>query len=88
VFVDAGITAIDLERKRKKEEMKAKETQAKSVAEHGELALITVDQPAQLKPPERIPLRPPMLQVWTYSFLIIGERQKVILTSLRGQMIY
>lgn len=62
VFVDAGVSAVDLERKRKKEESKAKEAQTKSVAEHGELALITVDivQPAVQ---ERVPLRPPMLQV-------------------------
>ena len=67
VFVDAGITAVDLERKKKKEEMKAKESQDKSVAEHGELALITVEQPTQPKIQERVPLRPPMLQVWIDS---------------------
>ena len=68
VFVDAGVTAVDLERKKKKEEMKAKESQDKSVAEHGELALITVEQPTQPKIQERVPLRPPMLQVWIDSF--------------------
>lgn len=62
VFVDAGVSPIDLETKKKKEEMKAKETQARAVAEHGELALITVDS-AQTVVEERIPLRSPMLQV-------------------------
>lgn len=62
VFVDAGISALDLERKKKKEEMKAKESQTKAVVEHGELALITVET-AQPIVQERVPLRPPMLQV-------------------------
>ncbi|XP_074566560.1 uncharacterized protein LOC141823194 [Curcuma longa] len=62
VFVDAGVAAIDLETKRKKEEMKAQEAQSRAFAEHGELALITVDNP-QVATNERIPLRPPMLQV-------------------------
>eukprot|EP01018_Ginkgo_biloba_P012994 Gb_38178 [translate_table: standard] len=62
VFVDAGINPIDLERKRKKEEMRAKETQAKAVAEHGELALIAVESPQSVVE-ERIAFRPPMLQV-------------------------
>lgn len=62
VFVDAGVSPIDLETKKKKEEMKAKETQARAVAEHGELALITVDS-AQTVVEERVPLRSPMLQV-------------------------
>ncbi|XP_075073661.1 uncharacterized protein LOC107824274 [Nicotiana tabacum] len=62
VFVDAGVAPIDIETKRRKEEMKLKEAQARAVAEHGELALIAVDNP-QTNPQERITLRPPMLQV-------------------------
>ncbi|KAG6408640.1 hypothetical protein SASPL_131658 [Salvia splendens] len=62
VFVDAGIASIDLETRRKKEEMKVKEAQDKAVAEHGDLALITVDS-QQVMPQERTTLRPPMLQV-------------------------
>lgn len=45
-----------------KEEMKLREVQAQAVAEHGELALITVEGP-QASSQERIKLRPPMLQV-------------------------
>ncbi|OIT38024.1 PREDICTED: uncharacterized protein LOC109239998 [Nicotiana attenuata] len=62
VFVDAGVAPIDIETKRRREEMKLKETQARAVAEHGELALIAVDN-QQTNPQERIALRPPMLQV-------------------------
>ncbi|KAF4371823.1 hypothetical protein F8388_009222 [Cannabis sativa] len=62
VFVDAGVAAIDIETKKMKEEMKQREAQARAVAEHGELALITVDGP-QNATQERIALRPPMLQV-------------------------
>ncbi|XP_059652174.1 uncharacterized protein LOC132299510 [Cornus florida] len=62
VFVDAGVAPIDLETKRRKEEMRLKEAQAKAVAEHGELALIAVDGPQNDKN-DRISLRPPMLQV-------------------------
>ncbi|XP_076947189.1 uncharacterized protein LOC143619046 [Bidens hawaiensis] len=62
VFVDAGVAPIDIETKRRKEEMKLKEAQARAVAEHGELALIAVDTP-QSAAQERISLRPPMLQV-------------------------
>ncbi|KAJ0986179.1 hypothetical protein J5N97_004535 [Dioscorea zingiberensis] len=62
VFVDAGVAPIDLETKRRKEEMKAREAQSRAVAEHGELALITVDNP-QVATSERASLRPPMLQV-------------------------
>ncbi|KAL5989921.1 hypothetical protein ACLOJK_010816 [Asimina triloba] len=61
VFVDAGVAPIDLETKRRKEEMKAKEAQSRAITEHGELALITVDGP-QVVANERISLRPPMLQ--------------------------
>jgi len=60
--VDAGVAQIDIETKRMKEEQKMKEAQAKAVAEHGELALITVEGPQSAKE-ERIALRPPMLQV-------------------------
>ncbi|XP_024959251.1 uncharacterized protein LOC112500152 isoform X4 [Cynara cardunculus var. scolymus] len=62
VFVDAGVAPIDVETKRRKEEMKLKEAQARAVVEHGELALIAVDSP-QTAAQERITLRPPMLQV-------------------------
>ncbi|KAI3996980.1 hypothetical protein MKX01_021256 [Papaver californicum] len=62
VFVDAGVAPIDIETKRRKEEMRMKEAQARAVSEHGELALITVDGP-QAATNERISLRPPMLQV-------------------------
>ncbi|KAJ4981662.1 hypothetical protein NE237_032499 [Protea cynaroides] len=62
VFVDAGVAAIDIETKKRKEEMKIKEAQARAVAEHGELALIAVDG-SQTIASERISLRPPMLQV-------------------------
>ncbi|KAH7518181.1 hypothetical protein FEM48_Zijuj09G0144400 [Ziziphus jujuba var. spinosa] len=62
VFVDAGVQPIDIETKRMKEEMKLKEVQARAVAEHGELALISVEGP-QTATQERIAFRPPMLQV-------------------------
>ncbi|KAL0348165.1 UNVERIFIED_CONTAM: TSET complex member tstF [Sesamum angustifolium] len=62
VFVDAGIAPIDIETKKRKEEMRLKEVQSRAVAEHGELALITVDS-QQTASQERIALRPPMLQV-------------------------
>ncbi|KAG0462661.1 hypothetical protein HPP92_021137 [Vanilla planifolia] len=62
VFVDAGIAPIDLETKRRKEEMKAKEAQSRAFTDHGELALITVESP-QVAIQERVSLRPPMFQV-------------------------
>ncbi|XP_027350640.1 uncharacterized protein LOC113861806 [Abrus precatorius] len=62
VFVDAGVAQIDIETKKLKEEQKMKEVQERAVAEHGELALITVEGP-QSAAEERITLRPPMLQV-------------------------
>ncbi|XP_068665069.1 uncharacterized protein [Aristolochia californica] len=62
VFVDAGVAAIDLETKRRKDEMRAREAQSIAVAEHGELALISVDGP-KVEANERVSLRPPMLQV-------------------------
>jgi hypothetical protein len=62
VFVDAGVTALDVERKRRKEEQKARESQAKAFPAHNELALLTVEGP-KVVTAERIPLRPPMLQV-------------------------
>lgn len=62
VFVDAGISPIDIEAKKKKEEMRLKELQSRAVAEHGELALVTVDS-RQAATQERITLRPPMLHV-------------------------
>ncbi|KAH7286232.1 hypothetical protein KP509_33G065100 [Ceratopteris richardii] len=62
VFVDAGVSLSDLNMKREKEEMKVKNSQAQAIAEHGELALITVEtsKPAV---EEKVSLRPPMLQV-------------------------
>ncbi|KAL7205594.1 hypothetical protein ACSBR2_018515 [Camellia fascicularis] len=62
VFVDAGVAPVDIETKRRKEEMKLQEAQARAVAEHGELALIAVDA-SQAVTQERITLRPPILQV-------------------------
>ncbi|RID43718.1 hypothetical protein BRARA_I00563 [Brassica rapa] len=62
VFVDAGVTEIDIETRKMKEEMKLKEAQARAVAEHGELALITVEG-AQSSKQEKISLRAPLLQV-------------------------
>ncbi|KAJ4787949.1 Transducin/WD40 repeat-like superfamily protein [Rhynchospora pubera] len=62
VFVDAGVAPIDIETKKRKEQMKAREAQSQAVAQHGELALITVETP-QITSSERISLRPPMLQV-------------------------
>ncbi|CAA0806558.1 Transducin/WD40 repeat-like superfamily protein [Striga hermonthica] len=62
VFVDAGIAPIDIETKRRKEEMKLLEAQSRAIAEHGELALITVDS-QQKASQERVTLRPPLLQV-------------------------
>ncbi|RAL44247.1 hypothetical protein DM860_015607 [Cuscuta australis] len=62
VFVDAGVAVIDIETKRRKEEIRLKEAQARAVTKHGELALITVDS-KQTAANERIALRPPMLQV-------------------------
>ncbi|KAJ6828486.1 uncharacterized protein M6B38_362005 [Iris pallida] len=62
VFVDAGVAPIDLETKKRKEEMKTREAQNRAFADHGELALIAVDNP-QVSTNERISLRPPLLQV-------------------------
>lgn len=67
VFVDAGVSEIDIETRKMKEEMKLKELQARAVAEHGELALITVEG-AQSAKQERASLRPPMLQVGISCF--------------------
>lgn len=53
---------MDIETKKMKEEMKLKEAQARAVAQHGELALISVEGP-QTVTQERIAFRPPMLQV-------------------------
>ncbi|KAL8545236.1 hypothetical protein ACS0TY_005430 [Phlomoides rotata] len=62
VFVDAGVAPIDIETNRRKEEMRLKEEQSKAFAEHGELALVTVET-KQSTSKERVTLRPPMLQV-------------------------
>ncbi|CAI7819752.1 unnamed protein product [Closterium sp. NIES-54] len=63
VFVDAGVSAIDLETRRRKEERKRREEEAKVVAEKGELALLAMAPPKTDEAPERVQLRPPMLQV-------------------------
>ncbi|KAL3678157.1 hypothetical protein R1sor_021113 [Riccia sorocarpa] len=68
VFVDAGVSAVDLERKRRKEELKAR---SKSIAEHGELALLTVDFP-KVSDAEKVQLRPPMLQVVRLASFQVG----------------
>ncbi|KAK5810548.1 hypothetical protein PVK06_025860 [Gossypium arboreum] len=62
VFVDAGVAPLDIETRKRKEEMKLREAQARALAGHGELALINVDGPQAAKE-EKITLRPPMLQV-------------------------
>ncbi|CAI5536393.1 unnamed protein product, partial [Closterium sp. Naga37s-1] len=62
VFVDAGVSAIDLETRRRKEERKRREEEAKVVAEKGELALLAMAPPKTDEAPERVQLRPPMLQ--------------------------
>jgi len=72
VFVDAGVAPIDIETRKTKEEMKLKEVQARAIAEHGELALITVEGPQSIAQ-ERVSLRPPMLQVekfFTFYFSV------------------
>lgn len=60
--MDAGVTQVDIETKKMKDEQKMREAQTRAISEHGELALITVEGP-QSSTEERIPLRPPMLQV-------------------------
>ena len=60
--MDAGVAPIDIVTRKNKEEMKLKEAHVRAVAEHGELALITVDGPHTVTN-ERTALRPPMLQV-------------------------
>lgn len=62
--MDAGVAPIDIETRKRKEEMKLREAQEKALAGHGELALINVDGPQTAKE-EKITLRPPMLQVRT-----------------------
>ncbi|KAG6555176.1 hypothetical protein Mapa_003215 [Marchantia paleacea] len=71
VFVDAGISAVDLERKRRKDEQKARFAQSRAVAEQGELALLTVDAP-RASNAEKVALRPPMLQVVRLASFQIG----------------
>ncbi|GJP32877.1 hypothetical protein CLOM_g17469 [Closterium sp. NIES-68] len=63
VFVDAGVSAIDLETRRRKAERKRRDEEAKVVAEKGELALLAMEPPKTDEAPERVQLRPPMLQV-------------------------
>ena len=75
VFVDAGVAQIDIETKKMKEEQKMKEAQARAVAEHGELALITVEGIQSAKE-ERIALRPPMLQV-TKAFNFVSSMKMI-----------
>lgn len=63
VFVDAGVVQSDIEIMKMKEEQKIREAQARAVAEHGELALITVGGHHQATTQEKMSLRSPMLQV-------------------------
>ncbi|MBA0825657.1 hypothetical protein Goarm_010586 [Gossypium armourianum] len=72
VFVDAGVAPIDIETRKRKEEMKLREAQARALAGHGELALINVDGPQTAKE-EKITLRPPMLQV---LFLVVNGSEE------------
>lgn len=74
--MDAGVAPIDIETRKIKEEMKLKEAQTRAVAEHGELALITVDGP-QAASQERVALRPPMLQVHS----LLCQHKKLYVTS-------
>lgn len=67
--MDAGVAPIDVETRKMKEEMKMKEAQARAVAEHGELALISVEG-SHNTANERITLRPPMLQVDNSKFYL------------------
>lgn len=75
VFVDAGVALIDIETKRMKGEQKLKEAQARAVAEHGELALISVDGP-KADTNESVSLRPPMLQVYVVLLLNVSLAPK------------
>lgn len=63
VFVDAGVSAIDVETRRRKAERKRREQEAKVVAEKGELALLAMPPESKEEPAEKVQLRPPMLQV-------------------------
>lgn len=60
--MDAGVAPIDIETRKRKEEIRQKEAQARAVADHGELALIAVEG-SQKDMHDRITLRRPMLQV-------------------------
>lgn len=89
IFVDAGVITADLDWRKKKEELKALEEQAVSVARHGELALIAVDAPTAYASVEDFSLRPPMLQVsdslkrcGTYPLSIFGAIQQMSSFSL------
>ncbi|KAL8061360.1 hypothetical protein ABFX02_02G081700 [Erythranthe guttata] len=62
VFVDAGISPVDVETKRRKEELRVQELESRASAEHGELASLTVESQKSVSK-ERIAFRPPMLQV-------------------------
>lgn len=75
VFVDAGVALIDIETKKRKEEIKLEEARARSVAEHGELALISVEGP-QKTTQERMALRPPMLQVKEFLFYSCMKKEQ------------
>eukprot|EP00271_Cylindrocystis_brebissonii_P014334 TRINITY_DN35657_c0_g1_i1.p1 TRINITY_DN35657_c0_g1~~TRINITY_DN35657_c0_g1_i1.p1 ORF type:complete len:1559 (+),score=320.88 TRINITY_DN35657_c0_g1_i1:569-5245(+) len=64
LFVDGGVSEVDLNRKRQLAEQAANEAVAKAVAEKGELAVLTLDTPKVAKVElEHVQLRPPMLQV-------------------------
>lgn len=63
VFVDAGVSEVDFERKREKVEKRRKDAEAKAVAERGELAILALEPPKAEAPVGRVQLRPAMLQV-------------------------
>ena len=67
VFVDAGVSAIDVETRRRKAQRKRSEAEAKVVREKGELALLAMPAENKEEPAEKVQLRPPMLQVSTSS---------------------
>ena len=65
--MDAGVSAIDVETRRRKAQRKRSEAEAKVVREKGELALLAMPAENKEEPAEKVQLRPPMLQVSTSS---------------------
>lgn len=62
VYVDAGVSAIDVETRRRKAARQRQAEEAKVVQEKGEMALLAMEPPKPERE-ERVQLRPPMLQV-------------------------